>query len=48
MAGDTVTGQGEPGMLLDEFRTEMMRVAELARVRNEVQLVDATIGGRIG
>jgi len=44
----TVTVQGEPGMLLDEFGDRARQIAALAAADPHVVLVDAAIGGRIG
>jgi multidrug efflux pump subunit AcrB len=44
----TITVQGEPGMLLDEFGTRARQIAALAAADPDVVLVDAAIGGRIG
>lgn len=44
----TVTVQGEPGMLLEEFGAQARRIAALAAADPDVVLVDAAIGGRIG
>lgn len=44
----TVTVQGEPGMLLEEFGARARQIAALAAADPDVVLVDAAIGGRIG
>ena len=44
----TVTVQGEPGMLLEEFGAQARQIAALAAADPDVMLVDAAIGGRIG
>lgn len=44
----TITLQAEPGTPLDEFRRDAERVEALARSDEAVELVDATVGGRIG
>lgn len=44
----TLTVQGEPGMLLDEFREHVEQVEALALAQKEVELVDVSTGGRIG
>jgi multidrug efflux pump subunit AcrB len=44
----TLTVQGEPGMLLDEFSARARQIAALAAHDPDVVLVDAAIGGRIG
>jgi multidrug efflux pump subunit AcrB len=44
----TITVQGEPGMLLEEFGGRARQIAALAAEDPTVVLVDAAIGGRIG
>lgn len=44
----SVTVHAEPGALLDELREHVYQVEAVALAQKEVELVDATTGGRIG
>lgn len=44
----SVTVQAEPGTLLDELREHVNQVEAVALAQKEVELVDASTGGRIG
>lgn len=44
----TVSVQAEPGTLLADLKAQVWRVEALALADNDVELVDVTLGGRIG